>query len=338
MSSPKIARMTTGSCSRRGSLLASILILAGCDGPQSALVTAGRDAERIAHLFAVMVAGAVVIWAAVVLIAIYAIRARREVHSHREANLLIVGGGVVLPSVVLGALLLYGLPVLPELLAPAPEGSLQVEVSAKQWWWRVRYPGEGAVIETANELHLPVGQRVELRLASSDVIHSFWVPSIAGKVDMIPGRVTRLALEPTRTGVFNGVCAEYCGASHALMRFVVVVMEQEDFRQWLERQAQPAEIPADALAMRGRTEFIANGCGACHTVRGSGADGTVGPDLTHVGGRLRIGAGILRNEPETFFRWIAQTDTIKPGVHMPAFRALPPDRVSALAAYLNGLQ
>lgn len=334
--------MTTGSWSRQAPILASILIFififAGCDGPQSALVTAGRDAERIAHLFAVMAWGALFIWMGVVLIAIYAIRARREVHSQREANLLIIGGGVVLPTVVLGALLAYGLPVLPELLTPAPEGNLRVEISAKQWWWRVRYSGEGGAIETANELHLPVGQRVELRLASSDVIHSFWVPSIAGKVDMIPGRVTRLALEPTRTGMFNGVCAEYCGASHALMRFVVVVVEPDDFRQWLERQAQPAQTPTDALATRGQTEFVANGCGACHTVRGSAADGTVGPDLTHVGGRLRIGAGLLRNEPETFQRWITQTDTIKPGVHMPAFRALPTDGVSALAAYLNGLQ
>lgn len=330
--------MATRQIPIRLSLLASAVILAGCDGPQSTLVTAGRDAERIAELFAVMASGALIVWTTVVLIAIYAIRTHREVHDQRATNLLIIGGGVVLPTVVLGALLAYGLPMLPELLTPAPEGNLRIEVSAKQWWWRVRYQSDTGIVETANELRLPVGQRVEVRLASFDVIHSFWVPSIAGKVDMIPGRATRLALEPTRTGMFRGVCAEYCGTSHALMGFVVVVVEPDDFRQWLERQAQPAEAPPHALATRGQTEFVANGCGACHTVRGSVADGTVGPDLTHVGSRLGIGAGILRNEPEALLKWIAQTDIIKPGVHMPAFRALPPDNLSALAAYLGSLR
>jgi cytochrome c oxidase subunit 2 len=322
--------------------------------PQSALVTAGRDAERIAHLFTVMACGALIVWSAVVVIAVHAIRGRREPHGPRAANLLIIGGGVVLPTAVLGALLAYGLPILPQILTPAPgvpsaaaalgappggpARGVQIEVSAKQWWWRVRYLTEAGAIETANELRLPVGQRVDVRLASSDVIHSFWVPSIAGKVDMIPGRITRLAVEPTRTGVFRGVCAEYCGASHALMRFVVVVTEHDEFREWLDRQAQPAPPPPDPLLTRGRGEFIGNGCGACHTVRGTAADGTVGPDLTHVGGRVRLGAGILGNEPEAFLRWIAQTETVKPGVHMPSFHALPPDTLSALAAYLESLQ
>jgi cytochrome c oxidase subunit II len=320
-----------------GPVLLSAALLAGCDGPQSALVTAGRDAERIAHLFELMAWGALIIWTTVVLIAIYAVRSRRVPHTQRAANLLIIGGGVALPTVVLAGLLAYGLPVLPEILTPAPEGNLRIEVTAKQWWWRVRYLTDGG-FETANELRLPVGQRVDLRLASLDVIHSFWVPSIAGKVDMIPGRFTRLALEPTRTGVFYGICAEYCGASHALMGFDVVVMEQDEFRAWIDLQTQPGQTPTDAILTRGQTEFVANGCGACHTVRGTAADGRVGPDLTHVGGRLRIGAGTLQNDPETFFRWIAQTDNLKPGVHMPAFRALPPDTLSALAAYLDSLQ
>jgi cytochrome c oxidase subunit 2 len=155
---------------------------------------------------------------------------------------------------------------------------------------------------------------------------------------MIPGRTTHHALEPTRTGVFRGTCAEYCGASHALMAFVVVVVEPDEFRQWMEHQRQTARAPLDTLASEGEREFIANGCGACHTVRGSTADGRVGPDLTHVGGRQRIGAGSLANEPEAFLRWISQTDVVKPGVHMPAFRALPPQSLAALAAYLDGLQ
>lgn len=306
--------------------------------PQSALATAGRDAERIAELFIVMASGALLVWLAVAAIAVYAIRRRDQPHSQRAANLFVIGGGVALPTFALAALLAYGLPVLPALLAPGVAGEPRIEVSAKQWWWRVRYLTDMGVVETANELRLPLGQRTDLRLSSGDVIHSFWVPPIAGKVDMIPGRTTRIAMEPTRTGTFRGVCAEYCGASHAIMGFVVVVVEPDELQEWLAHQMRAAETPSVPLAAQGQTQFMANGCGACHTVRGSAADGRVGPDLTHVGSRLRIGAGALGNEPEAFLKWIAHTDVIKPGVHMPAFRALPPDSLSALAAYLDSLQ
>jgi cytochrome c oxidase subunit II len=305
--------------------------------PQSALDIAGRDAELIAQLFTVMAIGALVVWAAVVVIAVYTIRVRGS-HSQRAANVLIVGGGVALPTVVLGALLAYGLPVLPAILTPAPDGNLRIQVTGKQFWWRVQYMTEQGIVETANELRLPVNERVELQLASPDVIHSFWVPSIAGKMDLIPGRLTRLALEPTRTGVFRGTCAEYCGASHALMAFVVVVLSPAEFEAWLENQASPAPAPSDELAARGAMAFAANGCTACHTIRGGAAVGQIGPDLTHVGGRMRIGAGTLQNDPGGFVRWISETDRIKPGVHMPAFRTLSRDDLSALAAYLDGLQ
>lgn len=305
--------------------------------PQSALATAGRDAERIADLFFVMTVGGLIVWVAVVALAVYAIRAH-DTYSERAANLLVIGGGVALPTVVLAALLAYGLPVLPQILTPAPQGRLQIDVTGKQWWWRVRYVTDKGAVETANELRLPVGQRVNLRLVSTDVIHSFWVPSIAGKMDLIPGRVTHLALEPTRTGVFRGACAEYCGTSHALMAFHVVVMERHEFDAWLDHQAQPAQVPSHAQATHGQAAFVANGCTACHTIRGIASTGTIAPDLTHVGSRLRIGAGTLPNNTEALIRWIAQTDTIKPGVHMPEFRALPPADLSALASYLEGLK
>jgi cytochrome c oxidase subunit 2 len=302
----------------------------------SALETAGRDAELIARLFTVMTVGAVIVWVAVVVIAVYTIRARGP-HSQRTANLLILGGGVALPVAVLAALLAYGLPVLPAVLTPAAEGSLRIRVTGKQWWWRVEYVTDQGIVETANELRLPVNQRVELQLVSRDVIHSFWVPSIAGKMDLIPGRVTRLALEPTRTGVFRGACAEYCGASHALMAFVVVVLTSGDFQSWLEAQATPAQPPVDALAQRGETVFLAHGCTACHTIRGTSNAAQIGPDLTHVGSRLQLAAGTLPNDPEAFVSWISETDRIKPGVHMPAFRTLSREDLSALAAYLDGL-
>ena len=308
-----------------------------CGGPQSALAPAGRDASDIAELFNVMTVGALIVWAAVVAIAIYTIRVG-ESHSYRAASLLIIGGGVVAPAIVLGALIAYGMPLVPRVLTAGADNGIAIHITAKQWWWRVQYRTPDGLIETANELRLPVGQRVELQLASPDVIHSFWVPSLAGKMDMIPGRLTRLALEPTQTGTFRGACAEYCGASHAFMAFTVVVVEPEAFRTWLEAQAKPAQSPTDPLAVRGEAAFIANGCTACHTIRGTPAAGGIGPDLTHVGSRGRIGAETLPNGPAALVQWIGQTDRIKPGVHMPAFRTLGAGDLSALAAYLGGLQ
>ena len=320
----------------RGIMAAVALWLAGCGGPQSTLDPAGRGAERIADLFEWMAFGAVVVWLAVAGLGVWAVRARPEASNQRKAAALIIGGGAVVPAVVLAGLLVYGLALMPGLLAPAPPGSLEIAVSGEQWWWRVRYlpPGGGAV-ELANEIRLPAGEPVQLHLDSPDVIHSFWIPSLGGKIDMIPGRRTRLALEPTRTGVFRGVCAEYCGTSHALMAFDVVVLEKEEFARWLAQQRQPAR---PRPATRGGELFLANGCGACHTVRGTPADGVVGPDLTHVGSRLSLGAGILPNGPEGFLRWIARTGDVKPEVHMPAFGMLPPQDLQAMAAYLDGLE
>jgi cytochrome c oxidase subunit II len=263
-------------------------------------------------------------WIAVILVAIWAAFAPPEAHNQRCAGLLVIGGGAVVPTLVLGIVVVYGLAPIPALLAPAPEGSLKIFVSGEQWWWRVRYEpaGRDAVV-LANEIRLPVGRPVQFLLESPDVIHSFWIPSLAGKIDMIPGRVTRLAVTPTKTGVFRGVCAEYCGTSHALMSFYVVVEEPEAFERWLVREAAPAAPPSTPDAARGQELFLANGCGACHMIRGTPARGVVGPDLTHIGSRLSIGAGILPNNAETLMRWIARTDHVKPAVIMPAFGMLP---------------
>lgn len=317
----------------------SSTLLAGCTGVQSALEPAGREAQRIADIFWLMTAGAFIIWLAVIILALWAVRARPEKHTLRRTRLIIVGGGAVVPTVVLTALLVYGLAPIPALVAPAPPGSLKIEISGEQWWWRVRYvPPTGEPVMLANEIRLPVGEPVEFRLESPDVIHSFWIPSLAGKVDMIPGRVTRLVLKPTKTGTFRGACAEYCGTSHALMAFWVVVMERDQFDRWLADQGRHASTPTESLATRGQELFLANGCHACHTVRGTAATGVIGPDLTHVGSRLSIAAGTLPNEPEHFRQWIGHTSSVKPGVLMPSFHMLPPEELQALGAYLKGLQ
>jgi len=320
-------------------VLTTALLVPGCGGVQSALSPAGREAGRIADLFWWMTGGAIIVWLAVIGLTIYAARVQSEARNHRRDRFLIIGGGVLVPTVVLTVLLLYGLAPIPALLAPAPEGSLKIVVSGEQWWWRVRYlPPGGQPLEMANEIRLPVGEPVQFQLESPDVIHSFWIPSLAGKMDMIPGRVTYLALQPAKTGVYRGACAEYCGTSHAMMNFYVEVMEKEDFSRWLAQQAQPSQPPAETIAARGQELFLTNGCNACHTVRGTPARGVIGPDLTHVGSRLSIAAGTLPNEPDDFQRWIAHTTEVKPAVLMPAFYMLPPEDLRALATYLEGLK
>jgi len=272
-------------------------------------------------------------------LAVYAVYVRARQHDLLVARRLIVLGGVLLPTVLLAALLAYGLHTLPRMLAPAPAGSLQVHVAGLQWWWRVRYqPPGAAAFETANEIVLPVGEPVQFVLESPDVVHSFWIPNLAGKMDMIPGRTTRLALTATRAGSYRGACAEYCGTSHAYMAFAVRVLDKPAFSAWLRAQASAAKVPSEAPVRAGHDAFLENGCGACHTVRGTAARGVIGPDLTHVGGRATIGAGRFPRSPETLARWLAHTDVVKPGVLMPSFAMLPAATLHDLSLYLESLR
>lgn len=217
--------------------------------------------------------------------------------------------------------------------APAAT-ALRVEVSGRQWWWEFRYPDLGIV--TANEAHVPVGQQVSFELHGPDVIHSFWVPQLGGKRDVVPGRVNRVTLTPQAPGEYIGQCAEYCGASHANMRFRVFVHARADWDRWVQAQrAAPAE-PADPLAQRGRELFAQRACVGCHTVRGV-SGGTLGPDLTHVGSRRTIASGILPNTPENLVRWIERPDGVKPGALMPDL-GLRGEDSRAVAAYLTSLK
>jgi cytochrome c oxidase subunit II len=305
---------------------------------QSALSPAGREAAIMADLFVWMAIGGALIWIAVIALALYAPYAA-DVKSPRVQNALIVGGGVVFPVIVLLLLMIAGLRELPAILAPPPDRTLVLEISGSQWWWRVKYLRSGhEPIELANEIRLPVGRRVDATLKSLDVIHSFWVPSIAGKIDMIPGRINRIALEPTRVGTYRGACAEFCGTSHARMNLIAVVMDPAEFDRWLEAQAMPADAPADPAAQRGAAAFNEHGCNTCHTIRGTDAVGVDGPDLTHVGGRETLAAGLLPTGTEEFRRWISSTELLKPGAHMPAFSKLPDETLQSLAVYLAQLQ
>jgi cytochrome c oxidase subunit 2 len=308
-------------------------------GLQSALDPAGREAAGILEIFLWMAGGTAIVWLAVVVFAFWCGRVQPQKYTRRAAKFTIIGAGAVVPTIVLTILLVHTFTTLPALIAPAPDGSLQISVSGEQWWWRVHYKlPDGENIVLANEIRLPVGEPVAFQLDSPDVVHSFWIPSLGGKMDMIPGRVTRLVLNPTRVGLFRGVCAEYCGSSHALMRFSVMVEEKEDFTRWLAAQARPANPPEDPDAIRGQAVFLSSGCGACHTIRGTSADGVIAPDLTHVGSRLTLAADTLPNEVTAFRSWIQSTRNLKPGAQMPPFHMLQPGDLDALAIYLEGLQ
>ena len=279
------------------------------------------------------------IWLVVVGLLVHATHRRRAAVGERLAGRLIFWGGAAIPSVLLVLLLAYALWLMPGLrpFARAAEASgLRIEVTGEQFWWRVAYhPADGtAPILSANEIRLPVGERVEFLLKSTDVIHSFWIPSLGGKMDMIPGRVNRLSLLATKPGTYRGPCAEYCGTSHALMAFTAVAMEPEEFRQWLT--ARSAASPG--VSLPGRDLFLRHGCGACHRIAGTEANGAVGPDLSHIGSRETIGAEILPADEEAIRSFIARPHVIKPGSKMPGFSMLPEHDIAEIAAWLKGLE
>lgn len=222
--------------------------------------------------------------------------------------------------------------------APAPEGSLTVQVVGYQWWWEFRYPMEnGDTVVTANEIHVPVGRPVELLITSADVLHSFWVPQMGGKRDLIPGRVNRIVFTPLEAGVYMGQCAEFCGDSHALMQMRLIAHEPEEFRRWLANEARPAIEPTDSAVMMGKQLVTAGACAGCHTVQGTTAEfSSIGPDLTHFARRSTLAGGILENNARNLAAWIDNPPAIKPGAKMPDL-GLSEQQIEYIVAYLQTL-
>jgi cytochrome c oxidase subunit 2 len=254
-------------------------------------------------------------------------------------NLFLWGGGVALPGLTLLALVPYVMTVGHGTRASTAPDRLSVDVTGYLYWWDMSYRrAEGrAAVPSANELRLPVGEPVELFLRANDVIHSFWVPSLAGKTDMIPGRVNRMVIQADRPGVYRGVCAEYCGLQHSLMLFDVVAMPRPEFDRWLARLAEPARDPDTPQLREGRELFVNLGCGACHGVRGL-SHARLGPDLTQVGARRTIGAGTLPGGVGNIAGWIASAQHLKPGNSMPSYDQLEGRQLVALAAYMESLK
>lgn len=302
-----------------------------------AFFAAGDAAQTIEAVTWVLMIGGALIFIGVMLLLAWSLRARTAALRPR---LWVIGGGVVFPALVLTALFVWVLPRMPAWKPVPPADALIVTVNAHMWWWEVRYrdPATGADVRTANEIRIPVGRPVYFALTSADVIHSFWVPQLAGKMDMLPGRMQHLLVTAKEPGVWRGQCAEFCGAQHAQMALHVVGLEPQAFDAWLAAQARPAPAPASARQELGRSAFVENRCNACHTVRGVSEQSRLGPDLTHFGSRLHLGAGMLANTPEGRERWLTHIQQIKTGARMPSYERLDPATLDALGDWLGSLQ
>ena len=313
--------------------VACLALLPGCAGEQSAFSPFGVEAETTLTLTWAMTIALGLIGLAVLWLAFHAWRAPPDRMDHKKGMRMVLWLGAIGPALFLGLMLTLSLPKMRAM--DLAQGDLTVAVDGEQFWWRVRYlPAGGAAVETANEIRIPVGRTVAFDLDSPDVIHSFWIPGLAGKLDMVPGRTNRLVVRATRAGTFRGVCAEFCGLSHANMAFDVVAMEPGDFDRWLAGQAQPAA----AAPGPGGELFQAYGCAGCHSVRGHGPASAIGPDLTHFGSRRSLGAGTLPMAPGETAAFIRDSSVAKPGSLMPAFPGMSEADAAAIAAYLHGLR
>jgi cytochrome c oxidase subunit 2 len=320
----------------RISLLCMLLLVAlnGCNDQQSTLTTFGAEAREIRQIAIVMAIAAAVIAAIVAGLYIRAVRAPEGRLSHEGGMRLVLWFGATGPTVILAVLLLYALPAMRP--RPTSAADLTIHVEGEQFWWRVAYqfPGDGGTLLSANEVRIPVGWTVAFELTATDVIHSFWIPGLAGKMDMIPGRTNRLVVRAEKAGRYRGVCAEFCGLSHALMAFDVIAMTPAEFDAWRAR----SDGASRAVAGRGRTLFNAQGCGGCHAIRGTAHRAAIGPDLSRFGERLTLGAGILQPTTDNVTAFIRAPQAAKPGVRMPAYPRLSQADARAIADYLKGLR
>jgi cytochrome c oxidase subunit 2 len=326
--------------------LPGLFALAGCSGVQSPLAPAGEQAASQYSLFVLMLWICGIIYLLVLgFLTLALVRIARRAPSAPIADPPDLGLDRSLwiwaATIVVGLTVLAGGSFLVDrsLAAAQSREALEVRVTAHQWWWRVAYrdPRSGIWIETANELHLPAGRTARLMLGSADVIHSFWVPNIAGKMDVIPGRANAIDVTPHRLGWFRGQCAEFCGAQHAKMAFDVKIDTPAEFSSWLAAQARPAVPPGDPVAARGMQVVTQGQCAMCHAVRGTDATGRPGPDLTHIGSRRSLAAGTLRMNRANLQGWVAQPQALKPGTMMPAV-TLDPRDADAVARYLEQLK
>jgi cytochrome c oxidase subunit 2 len=318
--------------------------------PSSALAPAGPQAARLAHVAWVFILVCGVVYVVVVATLIVALVRRNRDRDHEEGGLderprlrLVAAAGGLTTLVLVGLLVVtvragHGLNPM-----RGAHDTLTVNVIGRQWWWEFQYPGTAPddLVTTANELHIPAGRPILLELVSRDVIHSFWVPALHGKRDLIPGHDSTTYIQADHPGVYRGQCAEFCGAQHAMMGFIVVAQAPADFERWLEGQRKPAAAPGAPLlsseVRHGQDLFLRGTCPMCHTVSGTPAGATMGPDLTHVAGRITLAAGTVPNVRDHLASWIADAQAVKPGNRMPPTPLAAGD-LNDLVSYLETLR
>jgi cytochrome c oxidase subunit 2 len=329
-------------------LLVAAISFSGCSGNQSMLNPAAEQADRIGQLWWLFCIVMSVIYALVLLFTVIAVARRHKSISpptlhpeqKREKRMTYtVSGLAVATIVILFIFMTRDFLTGRDMQALNDPNPLKILVTAHQWWWQVKYENDVAsnIVQTANEIHLPLGKAVHFDLQSPDVIHSFWSPNFDGKKDIVPGHPTSFWFRPTKTGTFYGQCGEFCGLQHAHMRFVVVVEPPEQFQNWLTAISQPANPPQGDLEKHGAQVFLNGNCIMCHSISGTPARGTVGPDLTHLASRQTIGAGTIPNTRGHLGGWVLDAPRIKPGVLMPQNNLSPAD-FQALLAYLETLK
>jgi cytochrome c oxidase subunit 2 len=333
-------------------LLPLMAVLAGCSGIQTIGGREGRDAALINDLFTIFCIVTGIFFAAIMAFLFAAYWRRRGWRADRMPDEEVVPsrhralrlGLFVWMGAVIGGLMALAVASFftdRSLAFPNPgrKPVVSIELTGYQWWWDAKYHFQDASkdFRTANALHIPLGAVTMIYLKSNDVIHSFWVPNLAGKQDLIPGHVNDIVLVPAKAGHYRGQCAEYCGLQHAHMALDIVVDSPADYARWLAAQTQPSATPTDPRALAGYNYFMRRQCSACHTVAGTPAGGQVAPDLTHVASRATIAAGTLPNTSGSLYAWIADPQGIKPGNNMP-YLGLNADELHAVVAYLETLK
>lgn len=324
------------------------LLLSACGGTSltaisptspSTLNPQGPIAAGVANLTSVLLIGSAIVF--VLYAGLILVVAWRRRNAPPRAQPGASGSSLIIPilGIVIPAILLVGAAVLTlnaaNASASTASGAYVVEVVGHQWWWEVRYPD--AQMTTANEIHIPVGRPVEIRETSIDVIHSLWIPQLGGKMEAIPGREARMTIQASQPGTYRGECAEFCGTQHAHMDLVVVADPPDQFAAWLQNQQVVPPSPTDPHLRQGQQAFLGSACVYCHTIRGTNATGTLGPDLTHLASRQTIGAGMLQNTRGNLAGWIADAQGIKPGNLMPPMQ-LDGDQLQAVLDYLDSLK
>jgi cytochrome c oxidase subunit II len=307
---------------------------------QSALDPAGPQAALLSHLWWLMFWVCTAVFVIVIAIIAAAVLRRKAEPTPERVLTGSVAFGVAATVAILFALLVVSFITGRAVASTVDAGAVTIAITGQQWWWNVEYVDPNAPslrVRTANEIHIPVGRPIVFNLASHDVIHSFWVPNLHGKRDLIPGYQTSFWLQADRPGVYRGQCAEFCGHEHALMAFYVTAESDAEFKGWLAAQRRPAVEPSSDLTRRGQELFLKSTCTQCHTIRGTIAGAALGPELTHVASRGSIGAGTLSNTREHIERWVRDPQMVKPGNRMPP-NAMSGDDLQALSAYLESLK